>query len=129
MDHTDNVPTISFLFVDQVGSTAQLQTLGDEKAAPVRRSLFDILQSALTAHGGTQVDNTGDGIMATFTSAVDSVECAAAIQRAVRRHKPESPTRRVDRGASRCAVTGCVSTASGPLFSNSGMSSSARSYS
>jgi class 3 adenylate cyclase len=91
LDHTDKVPTISFLFVDQVGSTAQLQALGDEKAAPVRRSLFDIFQSALTAHGGTEVDNTGDGIMATFTSAVDAVECAAAIQRGVRRHNRNRP--------------------------------------
>ena len=52
----------------------------------MRRALFDIVQSALTAHGGTQVDNTGDGVMATFDSAVAAVECAAAIQRGVLRH-------------------------------------------
>jgi class 3 adenylate cyclase len=84
------VPTVSFLFVDQVGSTAQLQTLGDERAAPVRRALFDITQSALAAHGGTLVDNTGDGVMATFNSAVAAVDCAAAIQQGVLRHNRRS---------------------------------------
>ena len=85
------VPTVSFLFVDQVGSTAQLQVLGDERAAPVRRALFDIIQSALAAHGGTLVDNTGDGVMATFGSAVAAVDCAAAIQGGVRRHNRTRP--------------------------------------
>ena len=85
------MPTVSFLFVDQVGSTAQLQTLGDERAAPVRRALFNIVQSALTAHGGTLVDNTGDGVMATFNGAVAAVDCAAAIQQGVLRHNRHSP--------------------------------------
>src|SRR5829696_7687152 len=84
------VPTVSFLFVDQVGSTAQLRALGDERAAPVRRALFDIVQSGLAAHGGTLVDNTGDGVMATFNSAVDAVDCAAAIQQGVLRHNRRS---------------------------------------
>jgi class 3 adenylate cyclase/tetratricopeptide (TPR) repeat protein len=84
------VPTVSFLFVDQVSSTAQLQALGDERTAPVRRALFDIIQSELAAHGGTLVDNTGDGVMATFNSAVAAVDCAAAIQRGVLRHNRRS---------------------------------------
>src|SRR5829696_6180812 len=86
------VPTVSFLFVDQVGSTAQLRALGDERAAPVRRAMFDIIQSALAALGGTQVDNTGDGVMATFDSAVAAVEAAAAIQHGVRRHNQTRST-------------------------------------
>jgi len=86
------VPTVSFLFVDQVGSTAQLQALGDERAAPVRRAMFDIIQSALAAHGGIQVDNTGDGVMATFDRAVAAVEGAAAIQHGVRRHNQTRST-------------------------------------
>jgi class 3 adenylate cyclase len=85
------VPTVSFLFVDQVGSTAQLQALGDVRAEPVRRALFDIVQSALTAHGGTMVDNTGDGVMATFNSAVAAVDCAAAIQKGLLRHNRRRP--------------------------------------
>jgi adenylate cyclase len=84
------VPTVSFLFVDQVGSTAQLQALGDEGAAPVRRALFDIIQSALVAHGGTLVDNTGDGVLATFDGAVAAVDCAAGIQRGAARHNRRS---------------------------------------
>ena len=57
----------------------------------MRRALFDIIQSALAAHGGTQVDNTGDGVMATFDSAVAAVEGAAAIQHGVRRHNRSRP--------------------------------------
>jgi hypothetical protein len=57
----------------------------------VRRALFETLQSALTAYGGTLVDNTGDGVMATFESAVAAVDCAAAIQRGVRRQNRTHP--------------------------------------
>lgn len=86
------MPTVSFLFVDQVGSTDQLHALGDEAAAPVRRALFETLNSALTAHHGALVDNTGDGLMATFDSAVGAVECAIAIQNGVHRQNLTRPS-------------------------------------
>jgi class 3 adenylate cyclase len=88
------VATITFLFVDQVGSTAQLEALGDVGAAPVRDALFRVLRGALFDHAGTEVDHTGDGLMATFTSAVDAASCAIAIQRGVHSHNVRHPRER-----------------------------------
>jgi adenylate cyclase len=42
-----------------------------------------IVREALAAHGGTEIKHTGDGIMASFASAVGALGCAVAVQRAV----------------------------------------------
>jgi class 3 adenylate cyclase/tetratricopeptide (TPR) repeat protein len=70
------------LFTDLVGSTALMAALGEEVFDELRRAHFVGLQKALATHGGTQVKSTGDGIMATFGSAVDAVACAVAMQQA-----------------------------------------------
>jgi class 3 adenylate cyclase/tetratricopeptide (TPR) repeat protein len=80
------VATVTFLFVDQVGSTAQLEALGDVAGAEVRDEYFRLLRAALAAHAGSEVDHTGDGVMATFTSAVDATSCAIAMQRKMYTH-------------------------------------------
>jgi adenylate cyclase len=41
----------------------------------------DAVRAALAAHDGEEVKHTGDGIMASFGSAVSAVEAALAIQR------------------------------------------------
>ena len=79
------VPTVSFLFVDQVGSTEQLRNLGDRVAAPVRRSVHDVLTKSVAGHGGRVVDNTGDGVMAVFEGAVDAVTAGTAMMQAATR--------------------------------------------
>lgn len=80
------VATMSFLFVDQAGSTVQLEALGDAGASPIRDELFQILRAAVDDHKGTVVDHTGDGVMASFTGATDALGCAVDIQREVHRH-------------------------------------------
>ena len=69
------VATMSFLFVDQAGSTVQLEALGDAGASPIRDELFQILRAAVDDHEGTVVDHTGDGVMASFTGATDALGC------------------------------------------------------
>ena len=76
------VPTVTFLFVDQVGSTEQLRDLGDSVAAPVRRSVHEMLTKSVAEQGGRVVDNTGDGVMAVFEGAVDAVTAGAAMMQA-----------------------------------------------
>ena len=44
------------------------------------------VREALKAHAGTEIKHTGDGIMASFTSASAALECAIAIQRALAQH-------------------------------------------
>jgi len=72
--------TITVLFTDIVGSTDHLVRLGDRAWDDVRRSHFLVLRDALRAHDGTEVKNTGDGLMAVFTSVVQAVHCSIAMQ-------------------------------------------------
>ena len=81
--------TVSVLFTDIVGSTELLGRLGERDYDEVRRNHFTALRQALTEHHGTEVKNTGDGLMAVFTSAVDAVECAVTMQGVARQVEAE----------------------------------------
>ena len=71
----------TILFTDIVGSTALTQRLGDTGAMAVLRRHDEIVREALRATGGREIKHTGDGIMASFTSASRAVECAIEVQR------------------------------------------------
>ena len=77
----DGLQTI--LFTDMEGSTALTQRLGDAGAQELVRSHNAIVREALKAHAGSEIKHTGDGIMASFSSASRALDCAVAIQRAV----------------------------------------------
>lgn len=77
---------VTILFTDMEGSTGLTQRLGDAKAQEVLRTHNTIVRDALKAHSGSQIKHTGDGIMASFTSARRALECAIAIQRALAQH-------------------------------------------
>lgn len=74
---------VTVLFTDVVGSTEMTERLGDDKAQDLLRTHDTIVRKALGEHGGTEVKHTGDGIMASFSSAVRAVNGALDIQRAV----------------------------------------------
>jgi class 3 adenylate cyclase len=74
------------LFTDLVGSTELMARLGDAAFDAVRAEHFACLREALTKAGGAEVKSTGDGLMATFASAVDALAGAVAAQRATERH-------------------------------------------
>ncbi len=74
---------VTILFTDLTSSTALTQRLGDAKAQELVRAHNVIVREALTAHHGSEIKHTGDGIMASFTTASGALECAVAIQRAV----------------------------------------------
>jgi len=77
------------LFTDIVGSTELTQRIGDEAAMAMLHIHDTIVRDALSAVGGREVKHTGDGIMASFISAVAAVRCATQIQQALARHKHE----------------------------------------
>ena len=83
--------THTVLFTDMESSTALTQQLGDAGAQEVRRAHNDIVRGALSANGGKEIKHTGDGIMASFTTASSALECAIAIQRGVAAHVEEHP--------------------------------------
>ena len=85
----EDVHTI--LFTDMESSTALTQRLGDAKAQDLLRTHNTIVRDALKAHGGSEVKHTGDGIMASFPSASQALQCAIAIQRAVAARAEELP--------------------------------------
>ncbi len=91
---TSPVPPGSFhtiLFTDMEGSTTLADRLGDAAAQEVRRVHNEIVRSALAANGGNEIKHTGDGIMASFSTASSALESAIAIQRGVAAHKEEHP--------------------------------------
>jgi class 3 adenylate cyclase len=81
----------TILFTDMESSTALTQRLGDAKAQEVRRAHNDIVRDALKNHRGQEIKHTGDGIMASFSSASSALECAIAIQRGVASHVEDHP--------------------------------------
>ncbi len=62
-----------------------MQRLGDDAARPLFSRHIDVLGGCVGAHGGRVVKTEGDGLMAVFTSAVDALACAVAMQQAVDR--------------------------------------------
>jgi len=86
---------VTILFTDMEGSTALTQRLGDAKAQEAVRTHNRIVRDALKAHSGSEIKHTGDGIMASFSSATRALECAIAMQRAFAAHNEsaEQPIR------------------------------------
>jgi len=81
----------TILFTDLESSTELTQRLGDAQAQEVVRKHNTIVRDALRAHNGKEIKHTGDGIMASFSSASGALNCAVAIQRAVAAHVIENP--------------------------------------
>lgn len=73
------------LFSDLVDSTALLARLGDDRMDGVRRAHVKDVTDAVSLTGGRVVKTLGDGVMATFESALGALHAAAAIQAAVER--------------------------------------------
>ncbi|HEY2395924.1 MAG TPA: nickel-binding protein [Rudaea sp.] len=77
----------SVLFTDIVGSTELTQRVGDDAAMEVVNLHDSIVRAALASAGGREVKHTGDGIMASFISAVAAVRCGMAIQDSLAIHR------------------------------------------
>ncbi len=71
----------TILFTDLEASTPLTQRLGDEGAQEILRGHNKVVREALDEHGGREVKHLGDGIMASFPSAVSAVTAALQIQR------------------------------------------------
>jgi class 3 adenylate cyclase len=83
--------SVTILFTDMEGSTALTQRVGDASAQKVVHAHNHIVRQALTAHGGTEIKHTGDGLMVSFPSATSGVECAIAIQQRLAAYADEHP--------------------------------------
>ena len=72
----------AIMFTDIVGSTSMTERLGDARSVEMVRAHDALVRRALKDTGGLVVKHTGDGIMASFEDAANSVQCARAIQQA-----------------------------------------------
>ena len=75
--------TVSVLMTDLVGSTAMADRLGPDAAEKLRAEHFGLLRVALERTAGREVKTLGDGLMAVFDSAAQSLACAVQMQQAV----------------------------------------------
>jgi class 3 adenylate cyclase len=73
------------VFSDLVDSTALLATLGDDRMDQVRRRHVGDVERAVSEAGGRVVKTLGDGVMASFESALGALRAGAAIQASVER--------------------------------------------
>jgi class 3 adenylate cyclase len=74
------------MFTDIADSTPITQRLGDEQAQYLVRTHNAIVRHALAAHHGSEIKQTGDGIMASFPSATQALECGIEMQRSFAEH-------------------------------------------
>lgn len=84
---TRGLGTLTVLFTDVVGSSAQRAQLGDDRADHLREEHDRLLHAAVASCRGTVVKGLGDGVMATFAAAADAVAAAIAIQQAIEAHR------------------------------------------
>ena len=70
----------AIMFTDIVGYTA-LMGKDEDKAFEILRINREIHQTQLEKYNGTLIKEIGDGILASFSSALEAVQCAIEIQR------------------------------------------------
>ncbi len=77
---------VCIMFTDLVGSTQMTHERGDYGAQEIVRVHNAIVRTALAGHHGREVKHTGDGIMASFTSAANAVRAGMQIREALTEH-------------------------------------------
>jgi len=70
----------TIVFVDIVGSTEQVQKLGDADWSDLLGRFYDGVERDLARYFGEEIDRAGDGCLAIFDGPTRAVRCATAIQ-------------------------------------------------
>jgi class 3 adenylate cyclase len=83
---------VTILFTDIVDSTILTQTLGDERAQELVHRHDGIVREALRVNFGMEVKHTGDGIMASFTTADRALAAAVQIQQGIAAYNATAET-------------------------------------
>jgi len=72
------------LFVDVVDSTGHLARLGDRRWGDVRERHLALVRAEIQRQRGVEINQSGDGVMATFDGPARAVRCALAVRDGVR---------------------------------------------
>ncbi len=81
----------AIMFTDLKDSIRMTTTFGDTKALHLLHVHNALTRNALRDHRGREVKHTGDGMMASFDSVLDAVECAVTIQKVFAAHNQAEP--------------------------------------
>jgi adenylate cyclase len=81
----------ALLVADLVGYVGKMQADETSTHNQVQADFNALLVPRVRAHHGRVVKTMGDGLLAEFSSVVDSVQCAVEIQRAMGARRPSSP--------------------------------------
>jgi class 3 adenylate cyclase len=73
----------AIMFTDLKGSTEMTTRLGEAKALHLLRVHNVFTRNCLKDHAGREVKHLGDGIMASFASIPQALDCAISIQKAL----------------------------------------------
>jgi adenylate cyclase len=71
------------MFTDLEGHTGLFETLGSEAVYQLLDDHLSVMRMQVMRHGGRIVKTEGDGLMASFSSVRQAVDCAIQIQQAV----------------------------------------------
>jgi len=72
----------AIMFTDLKDSTRMTMLYGDAKALHLVHVHDALIRKCLAASRGREIKHTGDGLMASFASVPDAIECAIAVQKA-----------------------------------------------
>ena len=78
--------TATFVFTDLVDSTATANRLGPDAAEELRQAHFRLLRGAISASGGIEVKNLGDGLMVMFSSPSRALAGAVGMRQGIEHH-------------------------------------------
>jgi class 3 adenylate cyclase len=79
------------MFTDLLDSTKMNADHGDSIALHLLHINNALTRNSLRSHCGSEVKHTGDGIMASFTSVGNAIECAIDIQESFSKHNLNNP--------------------------------------
>jgi class 3 adenylate cyclase len=82
----DRVHT-TLVFIDMVRSTPLVEALGDDAWAELLSWYERTLRTVFDEHGGTAVNQEGDGFFVTFAEPAAALDCAVEIQRVLAAHR------------------------------------------
>src|ERR1700755_3340667 len=83
---------LAAILVADVAGYSRLMGVDEEGTHErLRGHLRDLIEPKIAEHRGRVVKNTGDGMLAEFSSVVDAVRCAAEVQRAMADRNVKTP--------------------------------------
>jgi class 3 adenylate cyclase len=74
---------VTIMFTDMQGHTELFEQIGDGAVVKHLDEYLGMMSDEVTRHRGRTIKNLGDGVIASFFSVHDAVDCAIAIQKAV----------------------------------------------